>query len=465
MASLSVHILGGARTQTPERHYADEHFESCLVVETDDARYLLDCGNPASGMLADQFLDRPTKPLRGIFISHADPDHISGLWSLLAAENYSRKADFVVALPLPEAELPRCREFLKLAAAPGPVKSSIRFVTMPLGYTFEDKGFRLETLPNGHLNPLRAMKDLSARPYVDYQPSVSFRVTYRGLTVIYSADYCGPAEIEPWLQAGAHLAILENAHTPPMESYAQSLAAYPRLSCIALTHFWHLRGRPEDLVAIAQRQLPHAKVMAATAGLEFKFDLDHPDAGPRVIPFAERITSRQPRRYPTPAETEAFCRQRGIPLEWAVLGPFDNPRRGDDYAGLEQEHGVRPRPDFERSFTGKDGKSIRWQRIPAREIRPDGSMPLDALIGGDECLAYVYSRFSVPTAGRYTILAGSDDGCRMWVDGKEVFCLNQTKGASPDEYRIPIDLQAGEHEVLMAVEQRFAAWMYFWRIV
>jgi hypothetical protein len=309
------------------------------------------------------------------------------------------------------------------------------------------------------------MPNLTARPYVDYQPSFCFRVKYRGLTVIYSADYRWPGEIEPWLQEGAHLAVLENAHTAPMESYAQSLAAYPKLPCIAFTHFWHLRGKPEDLADIAQRKLPDSRVYAATAGMEFRFDADQPDAGPRVIPFAERIKGRKPRCFPTPAEIEASCRQRGIPLEWAVLGPFDNPRCGDSYAGLYQDHGIGLRPDFSRTFIGKDGQAIHWQRIPSREIRTDGSMPLDALIGGDECLAYVYSRFNVPANGRHEILAGSDDGCRMWVDGLEVFCINETKGAAADEYRIPIDLLAGEHEVLMSVEQRFASWMYFWRLV
>jgi ribonuclease BN (tRNA processing enzyme) len=461
MASLSIHILGGTRTQTPERQYADEHFDSCLVVETDESLYLLDCGNPASALLADQFADSRQKPIRGIFISHADPDHICGLWSLVAAENYNRKSDFVVALPLPGSELPRCQEFLKLAIAPLPVKSKIRFVAMPLGYTFEENGFRLDTLPNEHLNPLRAVPNLTARPFVDYQPSFSFRLKYHGLTVIYSADYRWPGEIEPWLQEGAHLAILENAHTPPMEVYAQALAAYANLPFIVLTHFWHLRGKPDDLVDIARRQMPHSRIIAATAGMEFRFDLDHKEAMPQVIPFAERIKGRHARRYPTPAEIESFCRQRGMPLEWSVIGPFDNPRRGDNYIGLDQDHGIGPRPDFERTFKGKEGRAIRWQHIPLREIRADGSVPLD----GEECLAYVYSRFSVPADGKYDILAGSDDGCRMWVDGKELFYINESKGAVADEYRIPIDLQAGEHEVLMAVDQKFGSGMYFWRIV
>ncbi len=464
MHTLRLHILGGSRTQSPERNYADELFESCLVVETEDALYLLDCGNPASALLADQFFGVARKPIRGIFISHADPDHISGLWSLVAAENYSRKAEFVVALPLPEAELPRCRDFLKLASAPLPPKASIRFVAMPVGYCFEENGFRLETLPNGHLNPLRAMKDLTARPFADYQPSFSFRVRYCGVTLIFSADYLGPEEIDPWLREGAHLAVLENAHTPPMETYAQRLAVYPNLPCVAFTHFWHLRGKPGELADIAQAALPKSKVIAASAGMEFRFDLEHPDALPAVLPFTERIQDRQPRPYPTPAEIDAFCGQRGIPQNWSMLGPFDNPPQGDRYVGLDQDHGVAPRPDFRKSHVGKDGREVRWQPIPAREIRSNGAIGLDDLIGGFECLAYVHSRFTVEADGPYEILAGSDDGCRMWVDGREVFYLNETKGTFADEYVIPIELDAGEHEVLMAVEQRFAAWMFFWRI-
>lgn len=465
MSTFSLHVLGGTGTQTPERYYTDNVLQACLVVETEDALYLLDCGNHAAYVLGEQFADTKRKPIRGIFVSHADPDHINGVWSLVAEENHHASADFVVALPLPKDELARCREFLRLASSPFEPRSRIRFETMPLGYVFERDSFRLETLPNKHLRILTTLPGRRHEPYRDYQPSLSFRVHYGGRTVIYSADYVDAVEIDPWLREGADLAILENAHTAPIEVYATTLARYPRLPVIALTHFWHLRGRPEEVTAIAQSILPNTQMVKTTAGMEFRFDLDRPETGPRIIPFAERLRAREPRRFPTAAEIEAFCRSQGIPLDWFVLGPFDNPRRGEDFIGLDQDHGVGPRPDEGRTFVGKDGREIRWMPVPRREIRADGSIGLDQIIGGLECLGYAYACFSVPHAGRYVILASSDDGCRMWVDGNEVFHLNATKGARVDEYRIPIELSAGEHEVLMAVDQRFGAWMFFWRIV
>lgn len=465
MNTFSLHVLGGNRTQTPERYYTDDLFQSCLVAETEDALYLLDCGNHTAYALAEQFAGTQQKPIRGIFISHADPDHISGVWSLVAEANHHASADFVVALPLPEGELARCREFLCLVSAPFETRSRIHFESMSLGYEFERHGFRLETLPNDHLRPQTTLPHRRYEPYRDYQPSFSFRVHFGGRTIVYSADYVDALELDPWLRAGADLAILENAHTAPIEMYAATLARYPRLPIIALTHYWHLRGRPEEVTAIAQSLLPDAQVVQTTAGMEFRFDLDRPEVGPRIVPFSERLRTRAPRLFPTVAETEAFCRARGIPLDWFMLGPFDNPRRGEDYIGLDQDHGVGPRPDDGRTFAGKDGREIRWMPLPRRGLRPDGSIGLDQVIGGLECLGYAYARFSVPRTGRYVILAGSDDGCRMRVDGKEVFYLNATKGAQVDEYRIPIDLTAGEHEVLMAVEQRFGAWKFYWRIV
>lgn len=459
-ADFSIHVLGGTRTQTPERHYIDEWFESCVVVETEDAFYLLDCGHGAGYLIADQFADVRMKPIRGIFISHLDEDHVGGLWSFLHP-----KMDCVVVLPLPEAELQRCESFLELISVPYRLKTKIRFASMPIGYGFEDNGFRLETFPNDHLSALRAMPGLRYQPYEDYQPSFSFRVHYRGRKVIYSADYRTPLEIEPWLKEGADLAILENTHTPPMEVYTDMLAQYPNLPVIALTHFWYTQGDPVEVTAFFQQRLPASKIVMTTAGMEFRFDLNRRERGPEVISFAERIRRRQPRRYLSTAEMESLCRQRGIPIEWAIIGPFDNPRRGDNYTGLDQDHGVGPRPDFGRTFTGKNGQPIRWQKVPFQAIRQDGSIALDQLIGGEECLAYAYARFIVPKDGHYEILAGSDDGCRMRVDGQEVFYISRTKGAVADEYRIPLELKKGDHEVLMAVEQRFAAWQFFWRIM
>jgi hypothetical protein len=72
--------------------------------------------------------------------------------------------------------------------------------------------------------------------------------------------------------------------------------------------------------------------------------------------------------------------------------------------------------------------------------------------------------FSV-SAGAYTFSARTDDGMRVWVNGKLV---HEHRGPRPlvlDEDRVPVELGAGDNAVLVKTEQRRGPWAFSLRVL
>ena len=472
MKKLSIHVLGGCSgagavaggVETRERNYADAGFNACVVAETEDALYVMDAGDPAAFVLRDQRLN---KPLRGVFLSHLDGDHFIGLWALLMEH---ATPGCLVAIPVPPSELGRWEAVMATMDFPFEPKNRVRWVSLQEGYSYQDGDFLMETHPTNHWRHMEKLPGLVCRPYVDYQPCFAFRIQYGGVKFIYSGDYASPTDIDPWLREGADLALLDSVHVPPVDIHARQLAEYPKVSLISLTHQSPHRGNPNAVVERTQSFLPQGmKVMKTTPGIEFRFDQEALPRQPRIIPFSERIKGRGPVFLSTLEEVNSYCLQRGIPTQWRLLGPFDNPLGKDkEYHGLEQDHGVNPKAPLTGAWTGKGGVPLHWREVSAKDpgfADFGGMINLLLLIGGDERLAYAHARFEVPETGDYDILFSSDDGMKMWIDGVETFFLNACKGSRVDEFCRTVRLNKGVHEVLLAVEQRFAAWIFYWRVI
>jgi len=77
---------------------------------------------------------------------------------------------------------------------------------------------------------------------------------------------------------------------------------------------------------------------------------------------------------------------------------------------------------------------------------------LDAGRATSPQVQYVACRLRCPEAMKLALLLGYDGPVKAWVDGKAVFCDPKgTNPAVPDESSTPLDLTAGEHEVVIAL--------------
>lgn len=143
--------------------------------------------------------------------------------------------------------------------------------------------------------------------------------------------------------------------------------------------------------------------------------------------------------------------------EWNILGPFDAP----DLESLQKVYPPETELDLEKEYPGKGGTSLAWVAAAAEE---SGYVRLERLLQPNEQavaygLAYVFS----PEPMSSTILLGSDDAVRVWLNDVLIHSNAVYRGASPDEDKISVQLQSGWNKLLVKVVQGAGGWGFFLR--
>ena len=113
------------------------------------------------------------------------------------------------------------------------------------------------------------------------------------------------------------------------------------------------------------------------------------------------------------------------------------------------------------SSTGKDGASLQWTRA---SVQDDGFLDFYSEYPHCYAVAYAYTEIESPESGPATILFGSDDGARIWVNDNLVFDKLITRSAVKDEEKIPLLLEKGLNRILVKVEQNVGGWGFFLRL-
>ncbi|MBK8975650.1 MAG: hypothetical protein IPM29_06965 [Planctomycetes bacterium] len=174
---------------------------------------------------------------------------------------------------------------------------------------------------------------------------------------------------------------------------------------------------------------------------------------------ADRETLKPSTFWDAPALRAAFAaleRQGGrverpaAQSDWLVCGPFPNP----DSRGLflEQRPLTEPfDPAARFPVAGQDVEARWWPRTT-----PDGRLDLHLPVGPqDEVCVFARTIVHSDRDRQATLLLGSDDGCRVWLGGQLVFESIAHRHLTPDEFRIPIHLHAGDNVLIVGVEDRF----------
>lgn len=155
---------------------------------------------------------------------------------------------------------------------------------------------------------------------------------------------------------------------------------------------------------------------------------------------------------------------------WLVAGPFaagrpalDAAPPGLDESALSPSSGATASGD--RSF-GSNKKKLppaRWTIASSN----DGAIDLKAALPlpGPNLIAYAAGSLHVEHAGHYLLLLSVDDGVRVTVDGRVVLSRDDARPLRADDDIIPLDLTAGDHDVMLKLHQRAGAWVFRARFV
>lgn len=160
----------------------------------------------------------------------------------------------------------------------------------------------------------------------------------------------------------------------------------------------------------------------------------------------------------------------GFITEWLVCGEFPNlpadpAQDGPDAprAGLEtdflQEHGgeadIRPAPGMRHARP--DDTAAEWTPYTSPSDILDftkvfPNRPTEFTVG------YAYTTVTPAQPGTAALAVGSDDGVRVWLNGRLVHDHAIRRGVRPDEDLVPVALEAGENRILVKVEQGTGGW-------
>lgn len=139
---------------------------------------------------------------------------------------------------------------------------------------------------------------------------------------------------------------------------------------------------------------------------------------------------------------------------WQIVGPFP----GD--GAFDKDFGAEKKVDLNQTFNVMDNKKARWKTVTSDE--KNGYVNLLQLFDGKEnSAAYAVTYVKSPTARKALLVAGSDDGAKIWINGQNVISNNAARAANPGDEQKEIDLKEGWNEILFKVTQGGGDWGYY----
>jgi putative membrane-bound dehydrogenase-like protein len=131
---------------------------------------------------------------------------------------------------------------------------------------------------------------------------------------------------------------------------------------------------------------------------------------------------------------------------WHIIGPFDN---GAGDAGLDRVYPPEKAIDLKGVYAGKGGK-VRWTTV---KPGAGGYVDLRAFFAGrsDNIASYLTREVESPAAQEATVLLGTDDGAKLWVNGKQVFSTRAHRAALPEQDRVKVRLHKGVNRIVLKI--------------
>lgn len=142
--------------------------------------------------------------------------------------------------------------------------------------------------------------------------------------------------------------------------------------------------------------------------------------------------------------------------DWQIIGTFEN----TDGNGLQTVYPPEKEIILDKTYGGLNGSKIKWQSY---------ANPLSGYINftklfnlNEEGVVYTYRVFKMDKNEKLKIGVGSNDGVRMWLNGKLVLDHATMRRAEPNQEILNLDFNKGDNTVLIKIDQFGGGWgLYF----
>ncbi len=141
--------------------------------------------------------------------------------------------------------------------------------------------------------------------------------------------------------------------------------------------------------------------------------------------------------------------------QWHIIGPFPGAKAGKVTLNDPTPIDETAKPDLKASYK-VNGKTLKWQKIATRK---KGFVDLAAELGGaEQVIAYGYAEVESIHPRETVLRCGSDDGIKIWLNGKVVHTVEVARGYSPRVDEVAIQLEEGVNRILVKVDNYVAGW-------
>ncbi len=156
----------------------------------------------------------------------------------------------------------------------------------------------------------------------------------------------------------------------------------------------------------------------------------------------------------------ATLASHGLPnLEgkWYYVGPFDN----TEGAGVDFAYPPEKSVDLKATYSGKGDHKIGWTEF--KNFSPGKPVDLLKLFPKDknDGVVYLYHTFESPKAFKLPLSLGSDDSLSVFINGKRVLHVPETRSLLVDQDRVDIDIKEGKNELLLKIGQAGGDWAVY----
>ncbi len=192
----------------------------------------------------------------------------------------------------------------------------------------------------------------------------------------------------------------------------------------------------ERIAPLARKQ---EEAAAALAGL---------DVDPRERPQRDRAAARAARvagqikavaAQAPPKRAEARFQP---PARWHLLGPFATAK--GQFGAFDPARPV----DLGAAFPVAGDKDRAWK--PANYSGDEGKVDLRQAFGSeDNQTALAVAEVPSPGPRRATLAIGSDDSLVLWLNGRQVYAFDGSRGCTPGQDKVEVDLIAGVNRLAL----------------
>lgn len=179
--------------------------------------------------------------------------------------------------------------------------------------------------------------------------------------------------------------------------------------------------------------------------------------------------------YVPPPEGPFELDKDGFIKDWLLIGPFANPgergmNAGFDFDFLKPIGGealIRLRPQMSVFYKFPPSYEIPHREVAAKSCHFEtGYIDLSKVfLPYQKTVGYAYTQITVSDEVHCTLSVGSDDGIKVWVNGKEVLKRRVYRGAYPDQDQNEIILKKGVNRLMLKVDTVDGGWGFYCRII